>query len=886
MGTTRTKKGMRGLALALAALLAAAAIACGAPLQAMADEQPAIEALDEEHVIGSEVDVADQTTYLELSTGTLASVDYGDTRGTTKKDLVTTQNMDGGAEAWALCVPVTNNSSGVTFKDIVLSFENVGTLDGESIDLTLTITEAEFDEVQDTSTMNNHNCSFGSGAADGSEGWASVVELYDDHMEFGGAYVTYGEDGEDPDADKTSTYTYIGRITLDYEVEVTYHESGKAVEGDFYQVYSDLDTDNGYALERVRFLDGFDEFYVYDECLLVTDEDSEGRMFGCDWLLGTSDEKGIYYSEDGEKHTDVEDPEYRVAGVIAPTDSSTTTARWNAGGCSTAFKLYLQGDEDRDVQKTVDEAYCDYGDIVTWTISFDMPEYRVDWFSNDLLESLVVVDELPIGFEYIDGSAELAWEDGEAPDFSVSKSGSADYYGETLTFTIDEEWLQDADNYTGGYLTLTIETLVGEDANNSNVNNATVYYDGNGLGAQATTRLASTGELQIYKYVADGTDAAKKKEFTFTVTLSDTSGSYDILVDGEEAGSVVAGIGTVELSSGQTATIEGIPHGTTYSVEETSSSSAYEASWANQTGTVAGGATTVCRCTNAYSCSGSFQLQAAKNMDGRATTPGEFEFEVLDEDGEVVAVACNDEDDAVYFDEITVTEEGSWTYTIREVDGGLGGVVYDESEHTATVTAKDTSGNGTLTCTIVYSDTSGAGGVPAFDNEYHATGSWTPVAKKTLDGGTDDLLYYSFDFALKDSSGNVVATATSDTVGDVSFEAVEYDEDDVGTHRYTLSELAGEDKDIVYDDKEVAVTVKVTDDGDGTLTATASYGGSSEAPTFENGYDGHETLLPSAGQIGGVAAAAGGVALVGAGAAMGLQRFRRRRGSARPSVRR
>lgn len=161
-------------------------------------------------------------------------------------------------------------------------------------------------------------------------------------------------------------------------------------------------------------------------------------------------------------------------------------------------------------------------------------------------------------------------------------------------------------------------------------------------------------------------------------------------------------------------------------------------------------------------------------------------------------------------------------------------------------------------------------------NSYLATGSWTPVATKTLDGGVDDLAYYSFNFVLADEEGKILLEGTSDSSGTISFDGeIGYStaDGDLGVHTYTLYETDDGDRDIDYDDAVWEVQVTVTDDGDGTLTATASYNGEAAA-AFANAYSDYAVDLPATGQGGVVAGIVAGVALVAVGILVGTIKTR------------
>ena len=70
-----------------------------------------------------------------------------------------------------------------------------------------------------------------------------------------------------------------------------------------------------------------------------------------------------------------------------------------------------------------------------------------------------------------------------------------------------------------------------------------------------------------------------------------------------------------------------------------------------------------------------------------------------------------------------------------------------------------------------------------------------------------------FSFVLKDAKGAEIETVTNDKDGNVKFKALEFTKDQVGTHKYTIEEVAGTDATVTYDTMKAEVTVKVSYDG-------------------------------------------------------------------------
>jgi len=236
--------------------------------------------------------------------------------------------------------------------------------------------------------------------------------------------------------------------------------------------------------------------------------------------------------------------------------------------------------------------------------------------------------------------------------------------------------------------------------------------------------------------------------------------------------------------------------------------------------------------TNKYEARGSFRAQATKRLDGRELKAGEFEFELVDKDGRVVATAENGADGKVEFPEVGLTAAGTYAYSIREKAGSVPGVSYDENEYGLTVAATD-NGDGTLRCDVSYD----GGEAPTLTNRYEAKGSFRAEATKVLDGR--DLKDREFSFELvkveaDGSDGKVVATAENGADGKVEFPEVGLIA--AGTYGYRIREKAGSKPGVTYDTAAHGLTVTAVDNGDGKLECDVSYDGG-EAPTLTNRYE-------------------------------------------------
>ena len=70
-----------------------------------------------------------------------------------------------------------------------------------------------------------------------------------------------------------------------------------------------------------------------------------------------------------------------------------------------------------------------------------------------------------------------------------------------------------------------------------------------------------------------------------------------------------------------------------------------------------------------------------------------------------------------------------------------------------------------------------------------------------------------FSFVLKDSEGTEIETVQNDKDGKVKFAKLEFTKAQVGTHKYTVEEVAGTDGTVTYDTMKAEITVEVKYDG-------------------------------------------------------------------------
>lgn len=245
---------------------------------------------------------------------------------------------------------------------------------------------------------------------------------------------------------------------------------------------------------------------------------------------------------------------------------------------------------------------------------------------------------------------------------------------------------------------------------------------------------------------------------------------------------------------------------------------------------------------NAYTANAAeASLAGIKNLqfaDGLtpADINGKFTFTVTGEEGAPMpanASVTNDAKGKVDFGKITFTlddlnkalgekpekREHTFTYTVTE-SGEVAGVTNDAKPScTVSFTVTDDSkGN------LRVSRKPDGNAAFTFINTYSVTPVETSVtdqiaATKVLTGR--DMAEGEFSFELvegEDKDAKVVATGKNAADGKITMSTIEYTK--AGTHKYTLHEAKGNAGGITYSDAKFTIETTITDNGDGTLSAT------------------------------------------------------------------
>lgn len=229
-------------------------------------------------------------------------------------------------------------------------------------------------------------------------------------------------------------------------------------------------------------------------------------------------------------------------------------------------------------------------------------------------------------------------------------------------------------------------------------------------------------------------------------------------------------------------------------------------------------------------------ITGTKTLVGGNLEAGEFRFGLYDEDGDLIDTTTNDASGAIEFRTLSYFNEGDYHYTVKEIQEegeDAGNISYDTSVYNVTVEVDEY-----MDTTISYTKDGNTVEEIIFENKMSVTAAVIdPGVTKELNNAK--LQPGEFTFQLFDENNNLVDTKKNTDSGSVLFDSVIFNKE--GEYHYTIKELIPEDKgQIIYDGREIGVTVKVTKNEEaGALESTVIYtedGEETETPTFVNIY--------------------------------------------------
>lgn len=109
-------------------------------------------------------------------------------------------------------------------------------------------------------------------------------------------------------------------------------------------------------------------------------------------------------------------------------------------------------------------------------------------------------------------------------------------------------------------------------------------------------------------------------------------------------------------------------------------------------------------------------ITATKKLTGATLEADQFLYELKDSEDNVVATTRNKADGSISFDALSFDTEGTYKYTISEVNEGKEGIAYDTNTYTATVTVTKNADGTAYVAEISYGTETNE--VPVFESTY------------------------------------------------------------------------------------------------------------------------------------------------------------------------
>ncbi|MCW6663502.1 Ig-like domain-containing protein [Aerococcaceae bacterium NML190073] len=226
-------------------------------------------------------------------------------------------------------------------------------------------------------------------------------------------------------------------------------------------------------------------------------------------------------------------------------------------------------------------------------------------------------------------------------------------------------------------------------------------------------------------------------------------------------------------------------------------------------------------------------FEATVKHEGCEVTPEPSTFELVDPTGKVVQTATS-KDGKVTFEPIKyneVTKEAQ-TYTIRQTSKDTAFITYDKKEVQVTVNVANNDKN-VLGATVEFKNE------PTFVNECIKPKATKVVLEATVRHEGCEVAPKPTEFELVDEAGKVIQTVTSTPEGKVVFTEITYDK--VSNPTYKIRQKATDTAFVDYDNREISVTVNVTNNDKNELVAKPVF---TNEPAFVN-----KCIKPTPGRV-------------------------------------
>lgn len=277
-------------------------------------------------------------------------------------------------------------------------------------------------------------------------------------------------------------------------------------------------------------------------------------------------------------------------------------------------------------EKEVDKQVTTIGDTLTYQVKQSVNKRGYNAIEDFKYESMTFTDTIPTGLSFKTDSFRVLDPDGldvtDQGTFSLLESNRKIQWSAKTSYLTGDSFKMNGGKYTFQFQA-TVDSMP---TSKKYVNKGIVTINDATLESNEVTTIIETGNLKINKAI-EGPDTSAATTFSCTVTLKDKKGNN---LSGTFGSTTFSnGTATISVSKNSPVTIEGIPEGSTYTVEEAADAK-YIISYDNASGSIVSGKTAEATVRNVRKVG---NLTVKKSVSGGGGSGQSFEFEITLKNG-------------------------------------------------------------------------------------------------------------------------------------------------------------------------------------------------------------------------------------------------------------